>query len=268
MSFDLAAYLDRLGLSAITPDVAGLQAAQQAQMRAIPFENLDPLLGVIPGLGIGEVFDKIVLRRRGGYCFELNGLFEAGLRAAGFLPTRMLARVRMRTGADGPRSHLILRVESEGRCFLADAGFGGPGPLMPIDLSLSSGQETPNGIYRVVEDAARGETVLERRDGADWKALYAFDTASVSDGDIAAANYVCATWHEAPFSSHAMLGCYRGEARLGLFDRDLTVETDGRKEQRRLASEREFSDLVCGDMGIAFEPEDLARVWEKITQQS
>jgi len=264
MSFALPAYLERIGIGPVRPDMAGLFALQEAQLHAVPFENLDPLLGKVPELGLDAVFDKIVLRRRGGYCFELNGLFEAALKASGFGPRRMLARVRMRTGTESPRSHLVLRVEAEGRAFLADAGFGGPGALAPIELDVPGEQQAPNGAYRLTDDRERGETVLERLGDEGWEQLYAFDGARVSDGEVATANYVCATWPEAPFGSHATLGCYRGEIRYGLFDRALTIEGGAGATHRQLADFGEFAALVQDEMGIALEREDLARAWEKI----
>ena len=170
--FDFAAYLDRIGLTSVTPDLAGLTQLQQAQMRAIPFENFDPLLGRIPKLDLSDIFNKTVVRQRGGYCFELNSLLGAALRAAGFEPRRLLARVRMRTGPEAPRSHLVQRIEIDGRVYLADAGFGGPGSLIPIDLSQTGEQAAPNGLYRVIRDEDRAELVLERLGRDGWFELY------------------------------------------------------------------------------------------------
>jgi len=263
MTFDLTAYLDRIGVDSVRPDAEGLRRLQQAHMRAIPFENLDPLLGRVPALGLDAIFAKLVPGGRGGYCFEHNSLFGAALQSLGFSTRRMLARVRMRSGEEAARSHLVLRVNVDGRSFLADVGFGGPGSLMPLDLGVSGRQDAPNGAYRLREDAAHGETVLERRYGDDWLDLYAFDGARVSDGEIAAANYFCATWDEAPFGSHAMLGCYRGEARYGVFDRALTIETPQGEERRQIADAGEFVRLVQEEMGISLGAEELAQAWQK-----
>jgi len=262
--FDLAAYLQRIGLSDASANAAGLSALQQAQLRVVPFENLDPLRGIVPALGVEEIFAKTISGRRGGYCFELNTLFGTALEAVGFRVRRTLARVRMRTGAEGARSHLVLLVEAGERRFLADSGFGGPGSLIPLDLDEKGIQQAPNGTYRLVEDVERGETVLERRKSGGWDALYAFDGARVSDGDIAYANYTCATWGNAPFPSHAMLGCYRGDTRYGLFDRLLTIETAEGAQRREIAHFDEFATLVTDTMEIGLDRTELRRAWDRI----
>jgi len=264
MGFDLDAYLERIGLSGVEPDAAGLRALQEAQMRSIPFENFDPLLGKVPDLGLGEIFAKTVPGGRGGYCFELNLLFEAALGAVGFPVRRMLARVRMRGDNSAPRSHLALQVEAEGRSFLADAGFGGPGSLGPLELGVEGEQETPSGVFRLVADTETGETVLEARSGVGWVQLYGFDVAHVSEGEIAAANYACATWDQAPFGFHAMLGSYSGDARYGVFDRNLTVSRLECEERREFADFEDFAAVVKGEMGIGLDSATLQRAWDKI----
>lgn len=261
--FDLAAYLARIGLDGANADATGLRALQQAHMRAIPFENFDPLLGKIPDLAPEAIFDKLVARRRGGFCFEQNGLYGAALAAAGFVPRRLLARVRMRFGPEAARSHLVLAVEAEGRSFLTDVGFGGPGPLTPLELGIEGEQAAPNGRFRLVEDPARGETVLERLDGDVWAPLYAFDRARVTDGEIASANYFCATWDQVPFGRHVVVGGYAGDRRYGLFDRQLSISGPDGTEQREIASFEDFAELVSGTLGIALDRFALAGAWQK-----
>ena len=264
MSFDFDAYLARLGLAAVRSDEAGLRALQEAQIRAIPFENFDPLLGKVPALGVEDVFAKCVPGRRGGYCFELNTLFDAALEAAGFTTRRMLARVWLRGGRDAPRSHLVLRVDLPHGAYLADAGFGGPGSLAPLKLGYAGEQRAPNGVFRLSEDAESGATVFERQTAEGWQPLYAFDGAHVTDGDVAAANYCAATWEAAPFGSHAFLGSYAGDLRYGLFDRGLTVSGPAGEERRELADFEDFADVVTSEMGIGLERALLARAWERL----
>jgi N-hydroxyarylamine O-acetyltransferase len=261
--FDLSAYLERIGRPAATPEAAGLRALQQAHMRAIPFENFDPLLDKVPDLAPEAIFDKIVRRRRGGYCFEQNGLYGAALAAIGFAPRRLLARVRMRFGSEAARSHLILAVEIEGRSFLTDVGFGGPGPLTPLELGVEGKQEAPNGTFRISDDPERGETVVERQSEDGWLQLYAFDRARVTDGEIDSANYFCATWDQAPFGFHVVVGGYAGGLRYGLFDRQLSVSGPEGTEQRQLSSLEDFADVVTGKLGIALDSAALERAWAK-----
>jgi N-hydroxyarylamine O-acetyltransferase len=262
VSFDLAAYLARIGLETVSNDVAGLRALQDAHIRSVPFENFDPLLGKVPELAPAAVFDKIVTERRGGYCFEQNGLFGAALAAAGFAPWRLLARVRMRFGPEAARSHLVLLVNIAGETWLTDAGFGGPGSLAP--LRLEPGEQTnAGGTYRLTEDAERGETVLERLGEDGWLQLYAFDRARVTDGEIASANHFCATWDQAPFGFHLVVGGYAGDLRYGLFDRQLSVAGPAGVEQRELQSAADLAG-VADKLGLTLNPAALEAAWARI----
>src|SRR6266550_822553 len=135
VSFDLAAYLRRIGYAGeLSPSRATLDALHRAHATAIPFENLDILLGVPIRLDLASLQAKLVTARRGGYCFEQNTLFAAALEQFGFAVTRLAARVRLNAVAVNPRTHMLLRVDVAGTSWIADVGFGGAGLLWPIPL--------------------------------------------------------------------------------------------------------------------------------------
>jgi N-hydroxyarylamine O-acetyltransferase len=263
-AFDMAAYLERIGRAAIPPTAAGLADLQRAQLSAIPFENFDAFTGRTPDLALPAVFEKTVLSGRGGYCFELNLMLGAAMDAVGFPVRRTLARVRNGASAGGPRTHLAILTQADGRRFLADAGFGGPGPLTPLALDEAGEQEAANGVYRIVEDPVSGERVVERRRDDGWFALYGFDEAHVGDMDILAANHVCATWAGAPFPHHLMLAGFRGAGRIGVFDRSLTLAGPEGEERRTFRDFEDFAEVVAERLGIAVEREMLGRVWERL----
>lgn len=262
--FDLAAYLDRIGLARVPATPEGLRDLQRAQLRAIAFENMDAYLGITPSMGMAAIFEKIVTRRRGGYCFELNALLGAAMAAAGFPVRRALARVRKGHAQVGPRSHLTLLTEIGGRRFLADAGFGGPGPLVPLEIVPDREQAAPNGVYRLRHARGTGETLVEKRSAADWVALYGFDEFFVGDMDIGAANFLCANWPVMPFPNHLMLAGFQGDTRIGVFDRAVTVETGTGETRQRLRDFGDFADLVTRRLGLSADDDLLARVWARL----
>lgn len=264
-TLNIERWLARIGLTEVRPDAEGLRSLQQAHILAVPFENFDPLLGQVPRLAIPDLFDKVVNRRRGGFCFELNGLYASALAELGFTVRRRLARVRMRFGPDGARSHLILLVDIDGRSFLTDVGFGGPGPLAPVELGLSGPQETPNGTYRLSDDTGRGETVLERLTDDGWEELYAFDEARVTDAEIAGANHFCSTWDATPFGAHLVLCCFEGGVRYGVFDRALSITGAGTEDRDEFKDFEQFVAFVQERARLALPQETLANVWAKIT---
>ena len=139
MTLDLTDYFARIGYrGAAGPTLDVLQDLITAHTRAIAFENLDPLLGVpVEDLSPEALFDKLVHRRRGGYCYEHNGLMGHVLEAVGFGVRRFAARVvwTVQPGAPVPsQTHTLLAVTLPGapQLLLVDVGFGGQTPTSPL----------------------------------------------------------------------------------------------------------------------------------------
>jgi len=265
MTFSLTHYLGRIGLDRIDANVDGLDALVKAQMASIVFENLEPLLGVVPDLSPATVWRKLVSDRRGGYCLELNTLLGSALDAAGFAKRPFLGRVRMGAPAGGPRSHYAWIVAIDGSEFLVDSGFGGPGAHGIVPLAAVGSEHRIGGrLFRLRADAATGELVLERREDSGWFSLYGFDPFPVTAADVEAANFVCARWDKSPFPSHLMLSLHRDRGRAAMFDRSLTLETAAGVEKRTLASADEFAAVLDGVFGLRIERREADAVWSRI----
>lgn len=155
-TLDVDAYLDRIGLnSRPTTDLVGLTLLQRAHLATVPFENLDVVAGITMRTDLGWSVPKIVDRRRGGWCFELNGAFAALLRALGFEVLQIGAAVLL----DGPNTlidHLALEVTLD-RSYLVDVGFG-ESFVSPLDLNLSGPQVDPAGTFEFV-NSPQGTTL-------------------------------------------------------------------------------------------------------------
>jgi N-hydroxyarylamine O-acetyltransferase len=134
---DVAAYLRRIGVKEFPPsNLAGLRTLHRAHLLAIPFENLDVQLGRRITTDIAPIYEKIVERRRGGWCYEMNGLFGWALRELGFAVTRMAGGVMRETMADFMvGNHLVLKVELPEGPYVADVGFG-DGPIEPFPITV------------------------------------------------------------------------------------------------------------------------------------
>lgn len=130
----LDAYLDRIGYSApVRADRQTLFGLHRAHLLAIPYENLDIHLGRTLTLDVDAIFDKIVTRRRGGWCYEMNGLFAWALREIGFDVSLLAGTVgRRSSGASAEGNHLLMSVTLD-QPYLADVGFGN-GFLDPLPL--------------------------------------------------------------------------------------------------------------------------------------
>ncbi len=251
MSIDLDAYLQRIGLGRVERGEAGLRALHEAQALAVPFENVDVFLGRPLRLDPEGVFDKVVRRRRGGYCFELNGLLCAALQAAGFTARLLLARVFGDAGPGG-RTHALVLAEVEGRELLCDAGFGSSSPRTPLPFELGREDAQLVGTYRL--RAHELGVALERRGRAgDFEPLYAFDRAPVLPADLTLSNHYTATFPQSRFVTTLVAALQTREGRVTLENLTFGRHAGGALEQRALHPS-ELVAVLARDFGI--EPDE------------
>jgi N-hydroxyarylamine O-acetyltransferase len=187
---DPEAYLRRIGYSGRRdPHVDVLSGIVRQHAFAIAFENLDAFLGRRVSLVPDEVERKLVHDGRGGWCFEQNLLLGEALRALGFDVTDLAGRVlwNRAPGAVPPRTHRALLVRIDGRCWLADVGFGGQTLTGVLDMDRDDAQQTTHEPFRLLRDGA--ERVLESRVQGEWKAMFRFDLQPHLPVDFEAANY-------------------------------------------------------------------------------
>ncbi len=266
MGFDLAGYLERVGIGGgeIRADLDELTRLQVAQLCHLTFENMDPLTGVVPDLSADALWQKLVVAGRGGYCFELNGLFGAALEACGFEFSPMLARVRNGAARGGARTHLAYIVTIGGTEFLADCGFGNGAPVFPIQIKFDEKQTIRDETFSFRRDAETGETVLERKTPEGWSGLYGFERIAVQPIDIETANFITARWEKAPFSENLMMMVVTEGGRNSLFNRSFKVTRDGKTHSRQIADFQDFRAVMTGDFRLPDNPALFERVWARI----
>jgi N-hydroxyarylamine O-acetyltransferase len=187
---ELERYFARIGYTGPrAPRIDVLHALTAAHTQHIPFENLDVLLGQRIDLSEAALFDKLVERRRGGYCFEQNGLFLYVLTALGFEVTPLSARSRYERppGAIMPRTHLCLRVQAEGAPWITDVGFGNMSLTAALRFEADSAQPTPHEQRRIVRE---GELYVHQAYlGAGWQDLCEFTGETMFEIDREVANW-------------------------------------------------------------------------------
>jgi N-hydroxyarylamine O-acetyltransferase len=227
-------YLARVGLDAVPPpNRQGLFQVHAAQAFTIPFENLDIHLGRPILLSESALLEKLVMRRRGGYCFELNGLFCLALRALGFAVQVHLARVLYRRATPGARTHQFLIVNTDGQDWLADVGFGGPGLREPLPLRVDEPVEQYGERFRLKRDQLLG-IVLQKQIADAWTDLYAFAEELTLPLDIEMANHFASTWSESLFCQRRICALAAPWGRVTLMDHQLSVYRDGAVYEQHL----------------------------------
>ena len=193
-AFDLRAWLGRIGYDGPrAPTLETLHGVIAAQTAAIPFENIDVLLGRTPKLDIGSLQQKLIADRRGGYCFEVNALLRAGLKALGFDVTSLIARVirGLPDDAERPANHMVLRVALPEGPFLADAGLGNHTPTCALRFEPRIEQTTLHEPMRLMP--VGDELVLQVRGDAGWENTYRISPKPCLDIDYEVGNWFTAT---------------------------------------------------------------------------
>jgi N-hydroxyarylamine O-acetyltransferase len=216
-------YLTRVGHGApLQPGARLLASLHRAHVESIPFENLCPRFGKAVSLQLPELVAKLVDGRRGGYCFEHNGLFAAVLESLGFSVVRLAARVLGSASGILPRTHALLLVTGPDGTWLADTGFGGRGLLQP--LPFSSGAEVQVGPWRhrLRQDGDLWTLACLQPDG--WQDLYTFDLQPQLEVDMELANWYTSTHPDSLFRRMLLVQRVTAEYRLTLRDRELAED--------------------------------------------
>ena len=253
---DVRAYLDRIGFTGpIDRSAHTLAGLQAAHLMAVPYENLD-ILGKVPlSLEIPDLYDKLVRRRRGGYCFELNGLFAWLLEQLGFPVTQFMARfLRDETGIP-MRRHRVLRVEAEGQPWLCDVGVGGACPLLP--LLLEEGVSQPQGegdaeVYRLVREPFLGWIVEEWRKGA-WSRYYSFTEEPQLPLDYVMPSFWCEHAPESFFTQTALVSRRTPEGRVTVSGEEFRIFDRAGVQAFTPASPAERNEALRRHFGICLE---------------
>jgi N-hydroxyarylamine O-acetyltransferase len=252
---NLAAYFQRIGYRGrYQPDLALLSALTVAHTQSIPFENLDVLLGRPISLEPEALFQKLVVDRRGGYCFEQNGLFLEVLRELEFQVTPISARVRLQRPRDftPPRTHVFLRVELDGESWLTDVGVGGLSLTAPLRLATEAEQTTPHEPRRILREG--GRLFHQVRFGAEWQDVCEFTLEEMPAIDRELANWYTSAHPKSHFKDRLLVArsAPEGQRLTILNDRFTLRERHGTVTTRELVSAEDLLDVLLKQFGLVF----------------
>ncbi len=246
---DVTRYLARLGLEAPPPyGLAGLAALQRAHLLALPFENLDVLAGRAIELDLARIFDKVVGERRGGYCYELNGLFAWLLEQLGYPVERLEGRV-WAPGGGGPGEpfdHCTLRVTLD-QPYLVDVAFAHftpPSPLRLPDGEVCEGRTSWHAVPPV-DGVARLEMTVDGRRGP----VLDFTTVPRELEDYAARNEYMQYDQASFFRQHLLATRMTPVGRLILFGGTFSRVTAAGRDERPV-TEEELPALLRDEFGL------------------
>ena len=247
-SEQLSRVFERIGLEydpAAKPAPALLSAVQLAMATHVPYENLDILAGKPLSLDYGDLYDKIVLRRRGGYCFELNGFLGEVLRSLGYGVTEYMARyLRGETGIPMRRHRVIIATDCAGGRWICDAGIGQSAFRLPLPFEEGAVSEQFGETYRVDKAPFFGWVISDLHHGA-WRRFYSFTEEPQLNIDYEMPSFWCEKSPDSPFTSAPILSIKTEEGRYTV-DGDVFRIFRGEEVEERVLESEEARRAVYG----------------------
>lgn len=188
-NFDLQQYLNRINFSGeIKLDLAGIKKLMQSQLFSVPFENIDVQAGKTISLIGDDIINQIVTKNRGGYCYQINGIFSLLLQEIG-LPHYYIAVRPLVNPGQNPKTHLAIIATIEGEEYLIDLGFGGNSIREPLKLSQAGTEIQQDFETFTLVKTEEDDYLLQIKIGNEWSNLYSFDLTPQRWIDFKPANH-------------------------------------------------------------------------------
>ena len=239
VSIDLDAYFSRIGYEGSRkPTLATLTGIQLAHAISIPFENLNILFGHGVQLGLETLQDKIVGAARGGYCFEQNGLALAVLRQLGFDASGLIGRVRWMLTPDvpAPQTHMLIRVEIDGKTYIYDGGFGGIRMTGVLAFVPDLVQHTCHEDHRIVQSGANYTIQADLSgtgggaEGANWADVVQFTMEPATSVDYELSSWYTSTHPDSLFVNNLIVELPGEGVRRMIFNENFVERFTGQEQ--------------------------------------
>ena len=247
---DIQVYFDRIGYTG-TRDltVENLTLLIRQHLETVPFENLDCYPNGHPLSNAPErLYEKIVLNRRGGICFELNGLLFQLLKALGYDCHSVAVRIPRPDGI-APISHQGVVVTLDGKQYYCDVGFGGPGPKGALPLDADPVQTVDGEPFRVIRDGI--SVRIQRHHQDDWRDILLYADVPYIPEDFSGMLYHFSMAPDSYFVVQRLVNlCVKGGGSLALTDNRFTARRDGTVIQMELKDEEEVREVLAKEFGL------------------
>jgi N-hydroxyarylamine O-acetyltransferase len=242
--FKLTDYLQRIAYTGeVKLDYATLKQLMICHLQSVPFENLDVLAGKPISLDPQTIVDKIVYRRRGGYCYEVNGVFAMALDSIGF-PYRIVACRPMFYPVRRPRTHAALVVRVEGQDYLVDLGFGSYGIRQPMNLAVLDTPVTQDYDQYKLTIAEDGDYVLSSWVDGEWLKQHAFNLTPMEWLDFVPANWFNSTHPDTVFTQKPLILLFTPAGKRILFGDSFKQIEQGKTTVQSVSPEQQTDILA------------------------
>lgn len=248
-NIDAYQYLDRLNLQKEDPDLKFLKKIHKAHLLNIPFENLDIHYGKKIILDIERIYKKVIIDKRGGFCYELNGLIFHLLSNLRFNCHLVSARVKGNKSWGPEFDHMIVIVNLNNENWLVDVGFGSLF-VEPKKIMLDVPQLDYNNYYKFETDPDENLILKKSKDNSVYSSIYQFELVS---RELIEFLPMCNYHQESKksiFSQNKLITQLFKNGRITLTDRKLKLELNGELEEKPILNEDEFLSKLEFHFGI------------------
>jgi len=243
-NFNLDSYFERIKFKhTAKADLRTLRELHKQHVFTIPFENLDVLYGDPISLDPSKLFQKLISEKRGGYCFELNGLFQLLLENLGFDVYSASGRVLFDSDGIPPRSHRLLIVNIEKEQWLVDVGFGAFGLFEPIPLKIGVEYHQFGDVFKLDHDQKLG-FIFKTKVNNSWISQYSFGLEHFLPIDFMFPNYYHSHSSESIFCQKKICQLPTPEGRKKMVDMKLSVPVNGQTIETVAKNENDFFSLL------------------------
>jgi len=254
-------YLDAVGLERRPPGLAFLSQLISRHLAAFSFSRVGPMLGNDLPLDVEALYRRIVVNRRGGYCFEQNGLMQAVLAELGFTVTLCLARVIFAQDNHPGLTHRITLVEIEGRQYVADVGFGSTGPRFPVAMTGEESRESFR-VFRIAEGLP-GEFHMQALKDGEFRSLYRFELHRYGQSDCELGHFYSHKFPGANFVNNLVVSRILADEIRSLRNREFWLITADGEERHTIADSTQLRRELHCRFGISVDESEAHRLFER-----
>lgn len=257
-------YLHALGLRADKPDLALLSAIARRHVASFPFSSIGPLLGDELPIDSASLFSRIVARKRGGYCFEQNGLVFEILKELGFSVNLYLARVIYNQNIHPPLTHRITLVEIDNRQFIIDVGFGPQGPYLPVCISGEKSRENLRTFW--ISEAEPGVYHMQTNQDGKPYSLYKFELNRYGQADCELGHFYSHKHPGASFVNNLVVSTITDREVRSIRNRELNFFTAKGDQVQLIENDAHLKTILKTCFDIALSHEEARMLFEKSSQ--
>ena len=255
-------YLQTLSLHGRELDFAFLNDVVTRHVATFAFSSVGCQLGEDLPLDFESLYQRIVIQRRGGYCFEQNGLLYGVLEELGFSPKLFLARVIHNNDTHPGLTHRITMVEYEGQQYVLDVGFGSLGPRIPVRMSEIESSDGEK-IFRIAERRP-GEYHMQVFKDGDFFSLYRFELARYGQADCEVGHFFSHRHPDANFVNHLVVSLIHENETRSLLDLEYWFITKSSTQSREISDSEQLRRILVGELGVQVTEDESRRLYEKL----